>query len=43
VYLYAPEKRERGNAVKFFLESDEKDYNKNNFSFQLQGREDIES
>ena len=41
--LYAPKKRERGFYCKIFLESDRKNYNKTAFSFQLQGREDVES
>jgi len=32
-----------GNAVKVFLESDEKITTKITFPFQLQGREDVES
>ena len=36
------ERRGQEFAVKVFLESNEKDYNKN-CSFRLQGREDIES
>ena len=40
--LYDPKKEKTRIAVKFFLESNEKDYNKN-CSFRLQGRENIES
>ena len=36
-------KKRRRSCCKNFLESDETDYNRNNFSFQLQGREDVES
>ena len=40
--MYDPEKEKTRIAVKVFLESNEKDYNKN-CSFRLQGRENIES